>query len=149
MNCRVLPAGAATLRVAPAAPVAAYAAIACTRSRGTSYGGLPVPAALVAERVRIAGGSEGPAGTFADNLPGQLRERLTDGRLFLAGGASLVRRGTGRPCNVCGQAIPKHETEHQVEHNPGKGRSPVIAVAHADCYRLWREESRKRLPPLS
>jgi hypothetical protein len=105
------------------------------------------------ERLRLAGGSEGPTGSLGDSLLQELgrsvRERLADGRLFPAGGISTVRRGTGRPCNVCGRAIPKRDNEHQVEHETGKGRdrTTTFALAHADCYRLWREESRRMQPP--
>ena len=100
------------------------------------------------EHFRLPGGSEGPAGGLTDDsLQTRVRERLEDGRLFLAGGASLVRRGTTRPCDVCGQAIPKHEIEHEVEQAPSKGRPSAFALAHADCFRLWREESRKLRPP--
>lgn len=71
------------------------------------------------EHFRLPGGSEGPAGGLTDDsLQTRVRERLEDGRLFLAGGASLVRRGTTRPCDVCGQAIPKHEIKHEVEQAP-------------------------------
>lgn len=71
-----------------------------------------------------------------------VRERLADGRLFLAGGGSTVRRGTGRPCNVCGKAIAKDSIEREV---PG-GRE-TYALAHEDCFRIWREESRREQPP--
>lgn len=101
------------------------------------------------EGLRIAGGSEGPPGFADDSLRIRVRERLMDGRLFLAGGVSLVRRGTGRPCNVCGRPIPNHETEHQVDHDPGEGRPVTFGLAHVGCYRLWREESRRLLPPPS
>jgi hypothetical protein len=107
------------------------------------------------ERLRLAGGSEGPTASLGDSLFQELRrsvgERLADGRLFPASGSSTVRRGTGRPCNVCGQAIPKHENEHEVEHETGnrRHRTTTFALAHADCYRLWREESRRLQPPQS
>jgi hypothetical protein len=64
-----------------------------------------------------------------------VRKRLAEGRLFLASGVSTLRRGTGRPCIVCGKAITDTQ-EHEVE---GDGLAPV-ALAHPDCYRVWREE---------
>ena len=71
-----------------------------------------------------------------------VRKRLAEGRLFLASGVSTLRRGTGRPCIVCGKAITDTQ-EHEVE---GEGVTPV-ALAHPDCYRVWREESRRMKMP--
>jgi hypothetical protein len=59
---------------------------------------------------------------------------LSDGRLFKVSGLSVERRGTGHPCVVCGQVIELPNPEREVEED---GR---VAVAHDDCYRLWREE---------
>jgi hypothetical protein len=87
-------------------------------------------------RFCISGGSSAD-----DEFREQVRKRLADGRLFLAGGVSLLRRGSGRPCNVCGQAIT-HTQEHEVE-----GRGDTYALAHPDCYRVWREESRRLQSP--
>jgi hypothetical protein len=42
---------------------------------------------------------------------------------------------------VCCKAIT-HTQEHEVE---GDGVAPV-ALAHPDCYRIWREESRGMRP---
>lgn len=66
-----------------------------------------------------------------------VRARLADGRLFKVSGVSVERRGSGHPCVVCGQLIALPNPEREVEEN---GRR---AVAHDDCYRLWREECRK------
>lgn len=88
------------------------------------------------QRLRISGGSDADA-EFRQSV----RERLADGRLFLAGGVSTLRRGTGRPCVVCGKAITDTQ-EHEVE---GDGLTPT-ALAHPDCYRVWREESRRTRP---
>jgi hypothetical protein len=87
--------------------------------------------------LRICGGSEAEEG-FRERL----RKRLAEGRLFLASGVSTLRRGTGRPCIVCGKAITDTQ-EHEVE---GDGLAPT-ALAHPDCYRVWREESRRLRPP--
>ena len=95
---------------------------------------------LPAERRRrrrcICGGSDAD-----EEFRKRLRKRLAEGRLFLASGVSTLRRGTGRPCIVCCKAIT-HTQEHEVE---GDGVAPV-ALAHPDCYRIWREESRGMRP---
>lgn len=88
------------------------------------------------QRLRISGGSSAD-----EEFRQRVRERLADGRLFLAGGVSTLRRGSGRPCNACGKAITNTQ-EHVVE---GPGES--YALAHPDCYRVWREESRRLRPP--
>lgn len=67
-----------------------------------------------------------------------VRERLADGRLFFASGMSIARRGRGHPCVVCGQTIDQANVEREVEDDHG-----AVAVAHDDCYRIWREESRR------
>ena len=66
-----------------------------------------------------------------------IRKRLADGRLFRVGGVSVERRGTGRPCVVCGQIIELPKPEREVEENGYR------AVVHDDCYRLWRDECRR------
>ena len=66
-----------------------------------------------------------------------VRARLADGRLFRASGVSVARRGRGHPCVICGQAIESANVEREVEDRD------VLAVAHDDCYRIWREESRR------
>jgi hypothetical protein len=88
-------------------------------------------------RLRICGGSD-----VDEEFRQQVRQRLADGRLFPASGVSTLRRGTGRPCIVCGKAITDTQ-EHEVE---GERVAPV-ALAHPDCYRVWREESRRMQPP--
>ena len=82
----------------------------------------------------IAGGSD----LDTDTLRQSVRERLTDGRLFHAGSMSVARRGTDRPCLVCGEAITPDTVEREVE-----GPSDTHGLAHEDCYRIWREESRR------
>ena len=68
----------------------------------------------------------------------RIRTRLTNGGLFWPTGNTTVRRGAGRPCEVCGQSIEPESLERDV---PGPARDSV--VVHDDCYRLWKEESRK------
>jgi hypothetical protein len=70
-----------------------------------------------------------------DRLRRQVRARLMRRELFAATGISSVRRGTGRPCIVCERPIESPTLEREVE-GPG-----VVAVAHPDCYKIWREES--------
>lgn len=77
-----------------------------------------------------------------DELRQNIRERLADGRLFWAYGGSTVRRGTGRPCDVCGTVIHRESTEREVQGDKG-----TYVLAHEDCFRIWREESRRTLPP--
>ena len=71
-----------------------------------------------------------------------VRERLADGRLFWPSGAATVRRGTGRACNVCGTVIAKESIEREVQ-----GPKDGFVLTHEDCYRIWREESRRPEPP--
>lgn len=73
-----------------------------------------------------------------DTLRRQIRARLVKRALFAAMGISSVLRGTGRPCIVCERPIESPTLEREVE-GPG-----VVAVAHPDCYKLWREESMAR-----
>ncbi len=76
-----------------------------------------------------------------EELRHSIRERLADGRLFRAHSGSTVRRGTGRPCDVCGRAIEKASIEREAQGDKG------TYVAHEDCFRIWREESRREQPP--
>ena len=77
-----------------------------------------------------------------EELRQSIRERLADGRLFRAYGSSTVRRGTGRPCDVGGTTIRNESNEHQVQRDRG-----ASVLAHEDCYRMWREETRRTQPP--
>jgi hypothetical protein len=86
----------------------------------------------------IAGGSDLPA----EALRLSVRERLAGGRLFPAGSLSVARRGTGRPCDVCGRVIT-HDTVERELDGPGEARG----LAHEDCYKVWREESRRARGP--
>jgi hypothetical protein len=58
------------------------------------------------------------------------------------GCCSFSVRNGGRPCNVCGKAIASITQEHEVE-----GAEDTYALAHPDCYRIWREESRRLKGP--
>ena len=70
-----------------------------------------------------------------DSLRREVRGRLVKRELFAAMGISSIRRGTGRPCVVCARSIVSPTLEREVEA-PG-----VVAFAHPDCYKIWREES--------
>jgi hypothetical protein len=72
------------------------------------------------------------------SLRESVRARLADGSLFRLGTLSIARRGSGRACNVCGSTIAKESNELQVDQSAGS-----YAFVHEDCYRLWREESRR------
>ncbi len=77
-----------------------------------------------------------------EELRALVRTQLSTRALFPATGISSIRRGTGRPCHVCNQPIDSPTLEREVE-GPG-----VVALAHPDCYTLWREESAaQRQPP--
>jgi hypothetical protein len=81
--------------------------------------------------------SRKPTGPSDDELRGQVRARLAEGRLSAVDGVSQSHRGTGRPCIVCRRAIEPTEVEREVT-----GCSGVILTAHEACYKPWREESR-------
>lgn len=78
-----------------------------------------------------------PTGPSDDELRGQVRVRLAEGRLPTVDGVSQSHRGTGRPCIVCRRAVEPIEVEREVT-----GCSGVILTAHEECYKPWREESR-------
>lgn len=83
-----------------------------------------------------------------EHLRASVRERLADGRLLWGYGASTVRRGSGRPCDVCGTAITIGSVEREVQGDPGWRGKRRRALAHDDCYRLWRQEClRLQSPP--
>ena len=71
-----------------------------------------------------------------EELRQSVRVRLSDGRLFPADGVSVARRGSGRPCGVCGRGIEATQEERQVE-----GWGEMSVLVHDACYRIWREES--------
>jgi hypothetical protein len=75
------------------------------------------------------------AETSDDDLRRHTRARLSDRLLFSAIGISALRRGTGRPCSVCGRSIDSPTLEREVEG------SSVLGLAHPVCYKIWREES--------
>ncbi len=78
-----------------------------------------------------------PTGPSDDELRGQVRARLAEGRLTPIHGVSQSHRGTGRPCIVCRRAVEPIEVEREVT-----GCSGVVLTAHEECYEPWREESR-------
>jgi hypothetical protein len=76
------------------------------------------------------------------DLRQDVRARLSKRELFAATGMSSIRRGTGGRCLVCGLPINSPTLERKVE-GPG-----IVALAHPDCYAIWREESAAlRHPP--
>lgn len=77
----------------------------------------------------------------SDQLRQQLRVRLTQERLPIAGGIYKTHRGTGRPCIVCRRSVGAAEPQYEVD---GVGE---VLIAHETCYALWREESVSSLAP--
>jgi hypothetical protein len=73
--------------------------------------------------------------SHGDDLKGQVRVRLSEGRLPAINGVSKSHRGTGRPCIVCRRAIEPIEVERELD---GAG---IVLIAHEACYVIWREES--------
>ena len=89
------------------------------------------------EKVRATVGNGKPTGPSDDELRGQVRARLAEGRLSPINGVSQSHRGTGRPCIVCRRTVEPIEVEREVT-----GCSGVALTAHEACYKPWREESR-------
>lgn len=90
------------------------------------------------EKVRATVGNGMPlTGPSDDELRGQVRARLAEGRLPAVDGVSQSHRGTGRPCIVCRCVVEPTEVEREVT-----GCSGVVLTAHEACYKPWREESR-------
>jgi hypothetical protein len=86
------------------------------------------------EKVRATVGNGRLTGSSDDELRGQVRARLAEGRLLTIAGVSQSHRGTGRPCIVCRRPVEPVEVEREVT-----GCSGVVVTA---CYKPWREESR-------
>ena len=89
------------------------------------------------DKAQATGRSGKPTGPSDDELRGQVRVRLAEGRLPTVDGVSESHRGTGRPCIVCRRAVEPIEVEREVT-----GCSGVVLTAHEACYKPWREESR-------
>jgi hypothetical protein len=70
-----------------------------------------------------------------DALRGQVRVRLSEGRLPAINGVSKSHRGTGRPCIVCRRTIEPIEVEREL------GGAGIVLIAHEACYVIWREAS--------
>ena len=89
------------------------------------------------EKVRATVGNGKPTGPSDDELRGQVRARLAEGRLPPIDGVSRSHRGTGRPCIVCRRTVEPIEVEREVT-----GCSGVVLPVHEVCYKPWRAESR-------
>ncbi len=89
---------------------------------------------------RAFGLSGGRVSPEEDALRLSIRERMASGVLFWASGHSHMRRGTGRPCDVCGKPIDNGSLEREVI-GP---RNTRTALAHEPCWTLWREVCRER-----
>jgi hypothetical protein len=75
-----------------------------------------------------------PGAAAHDELSRQVHAGLAEGRLPSVYGVSKSRRGTGRPCVVCRQAIEPAHVEREVCLG-------VVLQAHEDCDKTWREQS--------
>ncbi|HEX6081179.1 MAG TPA: hypothetical protein VF197_16240 [Methylomirabilota bacterium] len=84
----------------------------------------------------LSGGRVSPE---EDALRLSIRERLATGGLFWASGHSHMRRGTGRPCDVCGKPIGNDSLEREVI-GP---RNTRTAISHEACWTIWREVCRE------
>jgi hypothetical protein len=88
----------------------------------------------------LSGGRVSPE---EDALRLSIRDRLETGDLFWASGHSHMRRGTGRPCHVCGKPIGNDSLEREVI-GP---RNTRTAISHEACWAIWREVCRERQTP--
>jgi hypothetical protein len=81
--------------------------------------------------------------TRGDDDPTALRQRvraaLGAGLLPLGRLTSVVRRGSGGPCLVCGRAIEPNELEYEVQLDDQRRLRAVFV--HEPCYRVWRVET--------
>lgn len=72
----------------------------------------------------------------------RIREALAAGLLPLGRIGSVVGRGTGRPCFICGHVIVPSDLEHEVQTGP---RGETTVMVHEPCYLLWRVETMARI----
>ncbi len=91
---------------------------------------------------RAFGLSGGRISPEEEALRDAIRERLEAGELFWASGNSHIRRGTGRECAVCRKPIGSDAIERQVT-GP---RNTRFAIAHEECWLLWRDVCRRLAP---
>jgi hypothetical protein len=77
------------------------------------------------------------ASCVADDALRRRIARLSEDPLPPIQGGSKSRRGSGRPCIVCREAIAVTDVEREV----GVG---TVMHAHEACYKLWREESKRK-----
>lgn len=68
----------------------------------------------------------------------RVRAALAAGLLPKARLSSVVRRGTGRACLVCGRVTDATELKHEV---PLWDHGTHAVFVHEPCYRLWRAET--------
>ena len=119
----------------------------CGLSRWRTLAPNPVASGLIlpVQNARCAAASERDEGAKMpdDELRRGVRARLSQRTLFSATGMSSIRRGTGRPCDVCGHEIDSPTLEREVE---GAGE---LGLAHPLCYTMWRAESALLKSPAS
>ena len=67
-----------------------------------------------------------------------MRAALAAGLLPMGRLSSVVRRGMGRDCVVCGRVTNSSELRHEVRL---ADRGSRVLFVHEHCYRLWRVET--------
>jgi hypothetical protein len=75
----------------------------------------------------------------------KIRAALAAGLLPFGRLASVVRRGTGQRCLICGRLIAPTELEHEVQIDERGG----AVIVHEPCHRLWRVETAARIGTIS
>lgn len=88
------------------------------------------------EREQGRAAAQWHASCVADDALRRRIARLAEDPLPPIQGVSKSRRGTGRPCIVCREAIGPTDVEREV----GLG---IVMHAHEACYKLWHEESKR------
>jgi hypothetical protein len=78
-----------------------------------------------------------------EKLRQRIRER-TNGWQAVPGYGNLDR-SPGRRTAV--QPVRESNHERELEREVSGGRENTYALAHEDCFRIWREESRREQPP--
>lgn len=82
--------------------------------------------------------SSTPADDDQKALHQRVRAALVAGLLPMGRLSSVVRRGTGRACVVCGRVTEPTEVEHEVRLDDCENQAVFV---HERCYRLWRVET--------
>jgi hypothetical protein len=79
-----------------------------------------------------------PADDNEKTLRQRVRAALAARMLPMGRLSSVVRRGTGRACMVCGRVTEPTELEYEVRLDDRENQAVFV---HEGCYRLWRVET--------